>query len=1037
MKKVFTFFAAVAMLASVAIAQNDHRMQPGEKPVLAPAAMFKAQLRKAANIVVTPTKDVNVSTFPWIEGFETGNAPVGFTFIDADGDGFNWDYTYLYGQDYGHNESAGLIGSASYDLDNGTALTPDNWMILPAFDIPAGSTDFTLSWYEQAQDASYSDEYYSVYINTTGNTVANFTATTAVFSGLASTDWVKHTVNLSAYAGQTIYIAFRHHNCTDMFYLDIDDIRVGGPEAPELALYGPTSVRVDRPATFMAVSNVSTLSWYIDGNAYTYTGVSTDTLVYTFTTVGIHQVVVEAYNTVGTVSDTLDVNVFSCDGNTLPYTPSFTDGLGCWESRSDSTQSGWFASVDMFESNPDGQVLSISAENYMGFFMVDFPTDNWLFSPEIEMPVSGDYEIAWQVKPFSASYDGDHYGVYVINGSDTTLLFEESLTGMTDYNQRMVVLPSAITGDFQIAFRHFNSIGGYVIILDNIQIRALTAPVVTLEGPSAVENGTVVTYTATSPNATSFEWSIDNIPVDATGNTLIHTFTTDGFHTIQVIASNNAGADTSLMTVEVYTCGAISQFPYTQDFETGIRCWSVVSADPINDDRLGLDATSFTGSYSFRFSSYSRATNYNQYLISPELILPQGEYMVKFYYKGYSNDESFRVLASSTTNDTSAFTTVLGDYPTTSREWTEVAFLVPANTKYIAINYYGNYEYYLYVDDITIKVLDIVPTVTVEGPASAESGEEVTFVASAPLATSFSWTVDGVDANTNGNTLTTSFTTTGDHIISVVGTNSIGNSIPASATINIFSCDAVNAPWAENFEGNTSCWNFDTPDGVSHGFVVNPNGQYQYSHSGDYCLFGTYSDDVDVDQWAISPAIIMPANAEGYKLSYFVYMTAWEGIPTHYEVRVSTTASTAIEDFNVVLKNEQDSVRSYVQRVIDMSQFAGQTIRIAFRNITGMGGDAMMIDDIELSNTVVGINEVAEANLNLYPNPASSMVTVNADGIEGNVTVQVLDLNGRVMMQQQGNTQSFRFDVSTLAQGAYFVRLTGEKVNAIRKLIVK
>jgi len=28
-------------------------------------------------------------------------------------------------------------------------------------------------------------------------------------------------------------------------------------------------------------------------------------------------------------------------------------------------------------------------------------------------------------------------------------------------------------------------------------------------------------------------------------------------------------------------------------------------------------------------------------------------------------------------------------------------------------------------------------------------------------------------------------------------------------------------------------------------------------------------------------------------------------------------------------------------------------------------------------------------------------------------------------------------DISSLSQGAYFVRLTGERVNAIRKLIVK
>ena len=138
-----------------------------------------------------------------------------------------------------------------------------------------------------------------------------------------------------------------------------------------------------------------------------------------------------------------------------------------------------------------------------------------------------------------------------------------------------------------------------------------------------------------------------------------------------------------------------------------------------------------------------------------------------------------------------------------------------------------------------------------------------------------------------------------------------------------------------------------------------------------------------------------------------------------------------------MLYTEQDSARFYKQRIVDMSQYAGQTIRLAFRNLTPMGGDAMMFDDIEISNTV-SINDVAaESKLDLYPNPASTTVNVSTEGIEGKVIVSIVDLNGRVMMQQQGNAQSFRFDVSTLVQGAYFVRLTGENVNAVRKLIVK
>ena len=40
-------------------------------------------------------------------------------------------------------------------------------------------------------------------------------------------NWYLYTVDLSSYAGQTGYIAIRHFNCTDYFYLDVDDISLG------------------------------------------------------------------------------------------------------------------------------------------------------------------------------------------------------------------------------------------------------------------------------------------------------------------------------------------------------------------------------------------------------------------------------------------------------------------------------------------------------------------------------------------------------------------------------------------------------------------------------------------------------------------------------------------------------------------------------------------------------------------------------------------------------------------------------------------
>ena len=58
-------------------------------------------------------------------------------------------------------------------------------------------------------------------------------------------------------------------------------------------------------------------------------------------------------------------------------------------------------------------------------------------------------------------------------------------------------------------------------------------------------------------------------------------------------------------------------------------------------------------------------------------------------------------------------------------------------------------------------------------------------------------------------------------------------------------------------------------------------------------------------------------------------------------------------------------------------------------------------------------------------------------GVENGATVTVIDMNGRELYKLQTTNSQLKIDISQLSQGAYFVRITGERVNAIRKLIVR
>ena len=92
----------------------------------------------------------------------------------------------------------------------------------------------------------------------------------------------------------------------------------------------------------------------------------------------------------------------------------------------------------------------------------------------------------------------------------------------------------------------------------------------------------------------------------------------------------------------------------------------------------------------------------------------------------------------------------------------------------------------------------------------------------------------------------------------------------------------------------------------------------------------------------------------------------------------------------------------------------------------------------DFSTTGVGINGVEfDGSLSLYPNPASTTVTLSVSEQMVGSTVSIVDVNGRVSGEWRVENGELTIDVSDMAKGAYFVRITGEETTVVRKLIVE
>ncbi|MCR4659676.1 MAG: C10 family peptidase [Bacteroidales bacterium] len=133
-----------------------------------------------------------------------------WTIYDYDGDGYNWELGSSY--------------FVSYSWENSSALDPDNWLIMPSIQLPAGNSSI-LSWYDFTANINYPDEHYGVYISTTGGaSIDDYTM--LVDYTLEDTVWTPRAIDLGAYAGQVVKLAFRHHNCPDRLAMAITDISV-------------------------------------------------------------------------------------------------------------------------------------------------------------------------------------------------------------------------------------------------------------------------------------------------------------------------------------------------------------------------------------------------------------------------------------------------------------------------------------------------------------------------------------------------------------------------------------------------------------------------------------------------------------------------------------------------------------------------------------------------------------------------------------------------------------------------------------------
>ncbi len=99
------------------------------------------------------------------------------------------------------------------------------------------------------------------------------------------------------------------------------------------------------------------------------------------------------------------------------------------------------------------------------------------------------------------------------------------------------------------------------------------------------------------------------------------------------------------------------------------------------------------------------------------------------------------------------------------------------------------------------------------------------------------------------------------------------------------------------------------------------------------------------------------------------------------------------------------------------------------------------VDSVDVVvTTTLGIKDTKneEISMSIYPNPVSSLLTITAQGLDGNFDVKMTDVLGKVVYNESVVGTSKKVDVSDFKNGVYLVTVL-EKGTAVqtRRLVIK
>lgn len=235
-------------------------------------------------------------------------------------------------------------------------------------------------------------------------------------------------------------------------------------------------------------------------------------------------------------------------------------------------------------------------------------------------------------------------------------------------------------------------------------------------------------------------------------------------------------------------------------------------------------------------------------------------------------------------------------------------------------------------------------------------------------------------------------------------------------------------------------WSIDDQDGDGENwfYAINDDANAGYKSADCAASASWLSDDklrrnaakgaLTPDNWMITPELYVSENAA---LTYFVAGHHTDYPAEHYAVYISTEGG-EVSNFTgdpVIEETLEDIV--WRERMIDLKEYEGQKVHIAFRHFNCTDNFVIKIDHIVYPDYTIGLSEDLSINQNfkVYPNPSDNKITISGE-IE---QFEIIDIMGNVHSTHKGGINP-TISINHLPQGIYIIRSNNKMLSRfIRK----